>query len=217
MNSVATTSEYLPAMPTSQRETSPPFSRHAGIRLNGHVAIYTLATVLALATASECRGITYLPALRYGMVLWLWWGAIASYLWRLGRRIPLVSNFSPKTVAMHLMLGSFLGVAHLLLLGGLGFADPAWRIATAHTTAFSVWSSMLNINRFGMELLLYGFVFGIAGVVQFQIRAQRDAMKALELQKQLSSAQLRALQMQLEPHFLFNTLNAITTLVELGR
>ena len=42
-------------------------------------------------------------------------------------------------------------------------------------------------------------------------------MKSLELQRQLSAAQLRALQMQLEPHFLFNTLNAITTLVELGR
>jgi sensor histidine kinase YesM len=37
------------------------------------------------------------------------------------------------------------------------------------------------------------------------------------LEKQLSQAQLKALQMQLEPHFLFNTLNAVTTLVELGR
>jgi LytS/YehU family sensor histidine kinase len=49
------------------------------------------------------------------------------------------------------------------------------------------------------------------------MRAQHDAMKSLELQRQLSAAHLRALQMQLEPHFLFNTLNAITTLVELGR
>ena len=39
--------------------------------------------------------------------------------------------------------------------------------------------------------------------------------KSLSLQRQLSTAHLRALQMQLEPHFLFNTLNAITTLVEL--
>jgi LytS/YehU family sensor histidine kinase len=42
-------------------------------------------------------------------------------------------------------------------------------------------------------------------------------VKSLELQKQLSAARLRALQMQLEPHFLFNTLNAITTLMELER
>jgi LytS/YehU family sensor histidine kinase len=76
---------------------------------------------------------------------------------------------------------------------------------------------MMHINRFGIEILVYGFVLGIIGIIHFQMRAQRDAMKALELQKQLSEAQLRALQMQLEPHFLFNTLNAITTLVELGR
>jgi Histidine kinase len=218
MNSLVATSEYPSAMSGLPRGASAaPFKEHAGIRLNGHIAIYTLATVLALATASECRGITYLPSLRYGAVLWLWWGVIASALWRLGRRVPLVSSFSAKTISLHLLLASFLGIAHLLLLGSLGFTDQAWRVSTGSTTALSVWTSMLNINRFGMEILLYGFVFGIAGVVQFQIRAQRDAMKALELQKQLSSAQLRALQMQLEPHFLFNTLNAITTLVELGR
>jgi sensor histidine kinase YesM len=218
MNSLAATSEYPPAISALPRGASAaPLKPHAGIRLNGHIAIYTLATVLALATASECRGITYLPSLRYGAVLWLWWGVIASALWRLGRRVPLVSSFSAKTISLHLLLASFLGVAHLLLLGSLGFTDQAWRVSTGSTTALSVWTSMLNINRFGMEILLYGFVFGIAGIVQFQIRAQRDAMKALELQKQLSSAQLRALQMQLEPHFLFNTLNAITTLVELGR
>src|SRR3984885_10090847 len=42
-------------------------------------------------------------------------------------------------------------------------------------------------------------------------------MHSVELQRQLSAAHLHALQMQLEPHFLFNTLNALTTLVELGR
>jgi LytS/YehU family sensor histidine kinase len=45
----------------------------------------------------------------------------------------------------------------------------------------------------------------------------RDAQRDDSLQKQLSAAHLQALQMQLEPHFLFNTLNAITMLVELGR
>jgi LytS/YehU family sensor histidine kinase len=83
--------------------------------------------------------------------------------------------------------------------------------------SLAIWTSLFGINRFGIELLLYGFVVGIAGIAQFQICAQHEAMKSLELRRRLSSAHLRALQMQLEPHFLFNTLNAITTLVELGR
>jgi sensor histidine kinase YesM len=46
---------------------------------------------------------------------------------------------------------------------------------------------------------------------------EREAIRSLELQRELSASQLRTLQAQLEPHFLFNTLNAITTLVGLGR
>jgi len=111
-------------------------------------------------------------------------------------------------------MGCVLGVIHLLLLGSLGFTVAGWE---KHATSFSVWTSLLDLNRFGIELLIYGFILGVIGTIQFQIRAQHDAMKSLELQRQLSAAHLRALQMQLEPHFLFNTLNAITTLVELGR
>jgi len=130
------------------------------------------------------------------------------------QRFPLASSFCPRAISIHLLVGSALGVAHLLLLGSLGFTEAGWQ---AHATALSISTRLLNINHFGIELLLYGFVFGIAEIVQFQIRAQRDAMKSLELQRQLSAAHLRVLQMQLEPHFLFNTLNAITTLIELGR
>lgn len=187
---------------------------HAGLRVSGHVLIFSVATVLGLATAAECQSITHRSSLLYGAVLWLWWACIASGMWRVSRQLPFADSFSLKAISIHLLAGSLLGVVHLLLLGSLGFSDPEWQ---AHASAFSVWTSLLNINRFGMEVLLYGFLFGMVGIVQFQIRAQRDALKSLELQKQLSTAHLRALQMQLEPHFLFNTLNAITTLVELER
>ncbi len=184
------------------------------IRVNGGAVIALVSGVLALATASECHSITHLPSLLYGVVLWGWWGGIAGTLWTLGSLMPGIMRFSPAAVLLHVVAGCVLGVVHLLLLGGLGFAASDWSV---HLTAPAVWTSLMNINRLGMEFLLYGFVFGIVGIIQFQIRAQRETMKSLELQKQLSAAQLRALQMQLEPHFLFNTLNAITTLVELGR
>jgi sensor histidine kinase YesM len=181
---------------------------------NAHVVIFSLAAVLAMATASECHSITHLPSLLYGAVLWGWWALIASSLWRVGRKINLLPSLSWRSTAVHLLVGLTLGVVHLLLLGSLGFTDAGWR---GTGTAFSVWTSLLNINRLGMEWLLYGFLFAVTGVIQSQIRAQREAIESLSLQRQLSAAHLQALQMQLEPHFLFNTLNAITTLVELGR
>jgi sensor histidine kinase YesM len=175
----------------------------------GVIALTSVA--LALATASECQSVLHVPSLNYGLVLWGWWGCIAGAIWTIGFRKPIILGVSPVAIIVQMVIGCFLGIVHLLLLGSLGF------INAAHPTALAVWTSLLNINRFGIEILVYGFVLGMIGIVQFQMRAQRDAMKSLALQKQLSEAQLRALQMQLEPHFLFNTLNAITTLVELGR
>jgi Histidine kinase len=168
--------------------------------------------VLALATASECGSVMHPASLVYGAVLWGWWGTIACVLWKLAPRLPIVSSLSVKTILLHVIAGSVLALVHLLMLWSIGF-PLGWGPAGKH----EMWAVLFNINRFGIELLIYGFIIGITGIVQYKQRAQQDAMRSLELQKQLSSAHLRALQMQLEPHFLFNTLNAITTLVELGR
>ena len=182
--------------------------------LNAYLLISFSSLALALTTASECKSIAHLPSLLYGVVLWGWWGIFASTIWAFGRRSSFTLASLPKAFSTHVLVASAMAVIHLLLLGSLGFIPEDWR---AHGTVLSVWTSLFQINRFGIEFLMYGFIFGIAGIVQSQIRAQEEAMKSLQLQRQLSAAHLRALQMQIEPHFLFNTLNAITTLVEFGR
>ena len=74
-----------------------------------------------------------------------------------------------------------------------------------------------TISRFGEDLLIYALIFGISGFLQLQSEKQLQAIATLSLEKQLSQAQLQALQMQMQPHFLFNTSNAITSLVAQGR
>jgi sensor histidine kinase YesM len=214
MDTLTAVPGYHPAISAVGAEKTGSSPRFPGLRVNGYVAMFSVSAVLALATASECESVTHLPSLLYGVVLWLWWGCLAAAMWKISERFPFASSFSPGAIAVHVSAGSALGVVHLLLLGSLVFTNPACR---TQPMTWALWSSFLNINRFGMEMLLFGFLFGIIGTVRSQMRAQRDAMTSLELQKQLSTAHLRALQMQLEPHFLFNTLNAITTLVEFGR
>jgi signal transduction histidine kinase len=182
--------------------------------INGYLIVLPISTALALVTAIECGSVTHIPSLIYGAVLWGWWASIAASAWKLAERFPPLSNLSFRTISIHLSMASLLGVAHLFLLWGVGFVSAGWAYSKI---APMMWTYLFNWNRFGIEILLYGFVFGIVGVLQYRMRAQKDAMHALELQQKLSAAHLRALQMQLEPHFLFNTLNAITTLVELGR
>lgn len=212
MSSLAT-NPVLPhtTMTSVSSALSAPPSR---IRLGVYLTVGSLAVVLALVTAGECDSITHPASLFYGAVLWGWWAVIAGIAWKVSERFPPFLNLSFRTLAIHLLLATVLGVAHLVALWSVGFTSPGW--ASSHW-ARVMWNYLFNLNRFGIEILLYGFVFGIVGMVQYRLRAQRDALQSLELQKELSAAHLRALQMQLEPHFLFNTLNAITTLVELGR
>lgn len=211
--SLLTAAPARPNFPSARsekpRRSSPRFTR-----LRGPLLIGAASLILALATATECHSITHLTSLLYGLAYWGWWGAIASAFWLTGLKSPPALNRSFPRMALQAVLAGAAGVIHLMLLGSLSLFVPEWR---TQAPAIKVVSGMLNLNRFGFEILIYGFVFGLIGIIQAHIRAQRDAVTSLELQRQLSAAQLKALQMQLEPHFLFNTLNAITTLVELGR
>ncbi|KAA6459113.1 hypothetical protein DYQ86_17740 [Acidobacteria bacterium AB60] len=180
---------------------------------NGPLVIAGLALFLSLATAAECQSITHVPSLVYGLVLWAWWGVLASALWQAGPDSSLL-RLSRWNILLHLLIACAAASVHLILLGSLSLVIPEWRV---HAALLKVLTGPITINRFGMEILIYGFILGILGSIQSHIRSQRDALGAALLQRQLAAAQLKALQMQLEPHFLFNTLNAITTLVELGR
>jgi len=64
-----------------------------------------------------------------------------------------------------------------------------------------------------MDVMAYGSMAGLAHAVLFYRRYRERERRALSLESSLSKARLSALQAQLQPHFLFNTLNAIATLL----
>ena len=64
-----------------------------------------------------------------------------------------------------------------------------------------------------LDLLTYGSLVGIAHAVHFYGRYRERERRAMLLESSLAKARLHALQAQLHPHFLFNTLNAIATLL----
>jgi len=183
----------------------------------------TIAAILAVETAIEChaqaRGIqSFLSwgfSLAYGCALWFWWALVVYLLWRSTSRWPSSLRFSFRTLAVHPLIALAVVTLHL------GFLQAATqliiRLGPEVVKAEYRGLDFFCPPRFGMELLLYGLCWLACAAVHAQLVAQRDSMRSLELERQLSSAHLRALQMQLEPHFLFNTLNAVTTLVELGR
>jgi sensor histidine kinase YesM len=183
----------------------------------------TIAGVLAAATAIDCHAqatgiVSFLSwgfSLAYGCSLWLGWALVVDLLWRAGARWPATLQVSLPHLFIHLVIATVVVVLHLGLLQQatyliMRFGPVAVREEYSGLQFFS-------LPRFGMELLIYGLIWLGCATVKTQLAAQRDSMRSLDLERQLSSAHLRALQMQLEPHFLFNTLNAVTTLLELGR
>src|SRR6201996_419281 len=91
---------------------------------------------------------------------------------------------------------------------------PPWHPATqqwGHRTLADLIA--LTYTTFGDELVFYlAVVIAAHAAVYFQ-RLQRQELEQLALKEALAQSELHTLQMQIQPHFLFNTLNGISSLV----
>jgi two-component sensor histidine kinase len=73
--------------------------------------------------------------------------------------------------------------------------------------------AMMILGRAGFQLPTFWAMVGVAHALVFYRRSKDRERRGLELRSQLTQARLQALRMQLNPHFLFNTLNSIASLV----
>lgn len=148
--------------------------------------------------------------------VYLWALLMPGILW-LGRRFPIERRNWVRRVALHLLLGVLVSLVQLILesaiLSHLG-VFPGLMNTFVTTFAF------LLVIGFHTGIMTYwevlGVQYGIGYYQNYQERKQqalRLELRASELQSQLVQAQLGVLKMQLQPHFLFNTLNAIMVLV----
>ncbi|MBV9267034.1 MAG: histidine kinase [Acidobacteriaceae bacterium] len=155
------------------------------------------------------------------LVIWLVGIYIFAFLtiaifW-LGRRFPIERrNWLPR-VALHLLFSICFSLADLVLAAAI---FPLLRVGPAVFSTFSSSLGFLLAIDFNSSVLAYWTVLGAqAGLRYYRAYQERERaalrleLQASELKNQLARAQLSALKMQLQPHFLFNTLNTITVLV----
>jgi hypothetical protein len=67
--------------------------------------------------------------------------------------------------------------------------------------------------RFHADFLTCGVLIGVRHAIEYYQRYRIRELKASQLEARLAQAQLEVLKMQLQPHFLFNTLHAISALM----
>src|SRR6185369_9302438 len=90
------------------------------------------------------------------------------------------------------------------------------RLALMHRAPREGWWREVRIEylkQLDWMFMTYLFVVGVTRALEFRRESERRAVDSAQLETRLVEAQLQALQRQLHPHFLFNTLNAIAGLM----
>ncbi|HEU5134115.1 MAG TPA: histidine kinase [Steroidobacteraceae bacterium] len=144
-------------------------------------------------------------------------------LW-LGTVFPLEKRFWARRVSIHILFSLCFGVVRTGLEAVVySHMTAGWGPSYEWTQSVGHTFKVLMIFGFHQALITYWFVLVVHTAVRyydkFQERAQaalRLELNASELREQVTAAQLGALKMQLQPHFLFNTLNAIMGMVRTG-
>jgi two-component system LytT family sensor kinase len=186
------------------------------------VAVFALLAGLTIAahhagtSGSKPATPTATPAwlvIRASFRYYLAWALVAPGLFWLARRFPLTGRPWGRPLAVHLLVpaaGSAPFLALVLLLNPVvGLEVPPFAAVAA------MWRPIL-LMQIAAVLPLYWLVLGAATLLQIHRDAEASQLKAIELQRSLATAQLEALRMKLQPHFLFNTLNTIACLAREG-
>lgn len=100
------------------------------------------------------------------------------------------------------------------LAAGVGVALVKWQLDNVlrhYVLGFKQSTSL--IFGFHQSLLTYWLLVGATQAYLYYQRYREGELRSAQLGTQLAQAQLQALRMQFHPHFIFNTLNAISTLV----
>ena len=130
---------------------------------------------------------------------WLWAAAVPLVVW-LGRRFPASRASS---IAVHLVAAPAVTIAQLVL------AAPLCTVLLAKHVDLG---AMVRLN-FHSSLPTYIVILVASWALDHHAKFRDRERRAAELEVGLARARLEALQRQLDPHFLFNTLHAISALM----
>ena len=141
-------------------------------------------------------------ALAANFILFYLWAVLTPFVLWLGQKFSIARLNLVRNLTVHLVFCLFFAVIHIFLLLNAN-------------TLFLYW-----VKEYRLPVSLPGLLVGFGAtnvMIYWGIIAVSQAItyfrKFQEREKQLTEAQLQVLKTQLQPHFLFNTINAISELV----
>jgi LytS/YehU family sensor histidine kinase len=144
-------------------------------------------------------------------MFWWAWGLVTPLIFWIDARLP----FHEKQLAMRILAHLPVSILVTLLYTYL------WDAMNA-VAGFSGWSTLgargflASVSNEGIlwKWLVYWVIFGARQTFRYYKHYLDSELRLQRMQRSFSEARLNALRMQLDPHFLFNALNTISSQVE---
>src|SRR5262245_38679322 len=149
--------------------------------------------------------------LALNLTYWYSWAVLTPGILRLTNAFPFDRQTWKLAVPVHIVGVVVATLLHVALA-------VASRIATYWVIGESLDSWRIEAQRmfflnFDWEMMTYWTIVGLGHALRYHHEARSKELSAAQLETRLIEAQLQALQRQLQPHFLFNTLNTISALM----
>ena len=175
-------------------------------------ALWTLvglsfATQFHFASAQFGYPVSWRRALAVALADWYVFAVLSVPTLWLARRLPLEGGQFWRSLTLHWVGSGVFSLVYMVLRAWIG------QVQSDGPITFGAVFNPLVIRTFHFNVLVYWVIVGLSSGWHYYQRFREREWRAAELERRLAEARLQALQMQLNPHFLFNTLNAIAALM----
>jgi two-component system, LytTR family, sensor kinase len=185
--------------------------------------VFAAATVLGLFSALQSYRLSTLN-LRYPMdievgkivllnlVYWYVPATLSPIIFRLGHRFRVDGPHWIRALGVHALAAFSYSILHCVCM--IGTRLLLWESANKlPTVPWALFVQRQYLAQLDFTLMTYTTVLGLSYALHYSRESQARAVKEAQLETSLVQAKLRTLEAELQPHFLFNTLHAISSLV----
>ena len=174
------------------------------------IAICWLAVVCVFATQWFAYDAARGYADRFPHYLW-WsfytWGVLTPSVAALAYRVPITRATWKRALPLHV------GASLVVVASEISIEALVGKLQLHHALSIQEALRHYFARHTQVSLLTYWTLLSVVHLYRLRDEARKRELRAYKLEAQLSAARLDALRAQLQPHFLFNTLQAATTLI----